>query len=388
MFSETASLSLGLDLERAHGHPLAIEIHANYDLYEGVAHFMRSNLKRCSALHLTLSNRYTHSCIDLSGVFGDAPLLSGLRSLYLSSSEDSEHMVPQEIDLRQSQSLRDFWIYRNGDEQSADWSSSYIIHPPHTCNVTRLHLQGHIQPLNAVALINACTQLELLDWEYEGGIIRTPPLLPFAHLRSLRLWGGLPVRRMHLMNAPLLEDLVVRGLYLINPNDIASPFQNVRLFPALRKLQIDVITPEDAVPAAAFIQAHSHLEEVELMQSALEELFIRCMGNTGVLPKLTCVRVAFPWQETDDYAENVRALLRLRAETSANAGSGSSQTKLTVYCDWRPIRQATDLGPAIPGAAELVDEFPDQVKVRGLHDAEFIREYIWSWDEENLAPRW
>ena len=92
---------------------------------------------------------------------GDAPLMRKVQTLVLDIDSDQKPSMPERVllDLSGASLLHDLWIRDQGSP-----CPNPLILPPISCNITRLHLEGTVDPASVINLINSCERLKALDW--------------------------------------------------------------------------------------------------------------------------------------------------------------------------------------------------------------------------------
>lgn len=264
-----------LELQRA-GSRLLAWSHEGYDPDEdALGAILKTSIERCESIRVHPRQNNKARTLLLFHHAPQPPLsFSNLQSLCL--TEYARGRDTCIFDLRSMPVLRGLSIH------FVDAHPRLVIHLPPTCNITRLYLDGAIDPPSAVNLINLCHLLDTLWWnDYASSPPQIlPPLLPLHHLRCLSITGALPILMFLRVLAPNVEHLEIDTL-----NDSwARKLLPTLHFPRLRVASIQTAQlrfgPSD-LPCnilVNFLQRHSSELEMIQIPQYLSSNVVRSLG--------------------------------------------------------------------------------------------------------------
>lgn len=237
------------EVQRASGRPLSLNLR------------VRSDTVTVESLHPDLSP-LLHHCefLQMAATWSqgrdlfNAPLMRQVRSLVIDCGFQTPTRRHNILDVSDSYFLRDLWIRDRGHDRT-------LISSPTSCNITRLHLEGAVDPTSAINLINSCVRLEALGWSCSTCPVQFPKLKVLPHLQQLNLINIFPLSLFKDVAAPNLVRLRLSGHW--KHDDEPHPLKTAPHFPKLRAIEIDIrsdYAEEDRMDT--FFVSHPDIEDV------------------------------------------------------------------------------------------------------------------------------
>lgn len=327
--------SVTLELQRAGSRPLSLFIGSAGS--QNASKLLRTELQRCEALDLRCQFKTTETIPSaiIREVSQTSPVFF-LRFLSLTTMACRSEAV----DVRNCPNLKYLWVDRRLCATHAAQNSRYttLMFPAMARGLSRLHLSGYIASQSILDALRVCTHLEIFEWvQLRDGenvdITSTQPIhLPL--LRHLRVNGHTPCTSLGHFLAPNLAQL-----HVSDPGPRGDWLTSHLLFENLARLRINYSRRSTSRIAAAWIVAHPQLEEIELVGTALNSIWVQCFGPIVSpdfsLRKLRHLTVSVSELRDGYDFRYVRQLLALRS----NDGDEIPRLRLSLVGQWRTERR-------------------------------------------------